>query len=91
MPEVMRLATSLRLSTRADLANSLRIPTSRPFSVGCCCAVDSESPEVDGAGGGAAARVLSRDGPADAILPGMCREAFVGVNESGVVETICFS
>ena len=34
-----------------DFANSLNIPTSSPFSTGRG-AVDSESPEVDGAGGG---------------------------------------
>jgi hypothetical protein len=57
--------TSFKLSTRADLANSRKIPTSSPLSVGIGI-VDSESPEVEGAGGGKLA--CSLEGPAAAIF-----------------------
>lgn len=55
--------TALRLSISVDFANSLRIPTSSPFSAGRG-PVDSESPDVDGAGG---CPLCSLDGPAAAV------------------------
>ena len=48
------------------LARSRRILVSRPFSVGG--AVDSESAEVDGAGGGWILGNGDRDGPATAAV-----------------------
>lgn len=59
--------TALRLSINVDFANSLRIPTSSPFSAGRG-PVDSESPEVDGAGG---CPLCSLEGPAAAAAVAM--------------------
>lgn len=64
--------TSLSFSMRVDLASSLRMPTSSPLSTGTGT-VDSDSPEVEGAGGGCP--LCNLDGPAVAMV----RRYFVDV------------
>ena len=56
--------TSFKASTRELRINSLSKLTSSPFSSGCGT-VDSESPEVDGAGGASKNRAF--EGPAPGV------------------------
>ena len=65
-PKIRKL-TSLSDSIRADFATSFNTLTSNPFSSGLGGTVDSESPEVEGAGG-AVVVVLCLDGPATAAM-----------------------